>query len=391
MAITLIINTGSTSKKYALYDQRKVVLEFRYERTASGYEVCTKNATGAQSSAGITQTDFSASLTQVVPAINEYLAEHTKVLDSICVRVVAPGTPFQQHQVIDAAYRAALRQAELTSPLHVPTTLQEIHAAKLAFPAATIVAASDSAFHDTMPERSREFSIDRSDAELYDVHRFGCHGLSVASIVRRVHPVTGLNPERVVVVHVGGGVSVTALHKNVSIDTSIGYASASGLPMGTRAGELDAGALLRLMRSKNLRPSEAEMYLYTKGGLAGLADDGDIRRLLDRRSKGDAVATAALDLFVYHIQKMIAAMTVPLGGLDLLVLTGTACSRSAELRTLILSGLSHLGVAIDSDRNETLVNADGLFNKKDAAVKVAAIRTDEMGEMVYVAEQFRKK
>lgn len=390
MAITLVINTGSTSKKYALYEQRKAVLEFRFEKTTTGFESCIKKVHGVQSCVGVTQTDFDTAFSQVATTVQEYLVEHGKSLDTICVRVVAPGAQFLHHGRIDAPYLASLRQAELTSPLHVPTMLQDIHAAKQAFPQITMVAASDSAFHDTLPERAREFSIDRSDAALYDIHRFGYHGLSVASVVRRVHPVTGLNPERMVVVHVGGGVSVTALKKNTSIDTSMGYAPASGLPMGSRAGDLDSSALLRLMRAKNLRPSEAEMYLYTKGGLAGLSDDADIRRLLDRRAKGEAIAIQALDLFVYHIQKMVAAMTVPLGGLDMIVLTGTACSRSAELRMLILSGLSHLGVTVDENRNDALAGNDGLFNKKEGAVKVASIRTDEMGEMAIIAEQVGK-
>lgn len=390
MAITLVINTGSTSKKYALYEQRKVVLEFRFEKTTTGFESCVKKVHGVQNCVGVTQTDFDAAFSQVATGVNEYLQEHGKTLDTICVRVVAPGAQFSRHGRIDAPYLASLRQAELTSPLHIPTMLQDIHAAKQAFPQVTMVAASDSAFHDTLPERAREFSIDRSDAALYDIHRFGYHGLSVASVVRRVHPVTGLNPERMVIVHVGGGVSVTALKKNTSIDTSMGYAPASGLPMGSRAGDLDSSALLRLMRAKNLRPSEAEMYLYTKGGLAGLSDDADIRRLLDRRAKGDAVAIQALDLFVYHLQKAVAAMTVPLGGLDMIVLTGTACSRSSELRTLILSNLGHLGVTVDQNRNDAIAGNDGLFNKKDGVVKVVSIRTDEMGEMALIAEQVGK-
>ncbi len=387
MGITLVVNPGSSSKKYALYENRKVVLEFRYELTSSGFEVCTTAKGNVQNCRALTQEEYQVSFSQVALEVKKYLEEQGKILDAICVRIVSPGRAFQKHQLIDDFFVRELRRHELSVPLHVPVTLQEIQFARQKFPNVKLVAASDSAFHATMPERARNFSIDSSDADAYDIYRFGYHGLSVASVIRRVHPLTGLNPEKIIVCHVGGGVSVTAVKQNKSIDTTMGYAPTSGLPMGSRVGDIDAGALLQLMRAKNLKPSEAEIYIHTKGGLEGLGGDSDIRRLLDRTSKDDAVARRALEHFIYHIQKAIGAAVTALGGVDMIVLTGTACSRSAELRTMILKNFEYLDVGIDTDRNEALVGLDGVFSVQHSKVKLVAVRTDEMGEMATIAEQ----
>ena len=191
-----------------------------------------------------------------------------------------------------------------------------------------------------------------------------------------------------IVCHIGNGTSVTAVKNQKSVETTMTFSPSSGLPMGSRAGDLDAAGLLELMRVKNMRPSEAEMYINTNGGLAGMAKDSDIRRLLDRRSQNDTAATHALNVFAYHIQKAVAAQTVALGGLDVLVLTATASIRSSELRGLVLRGLAHLGVHLSKDRNDMLVGKDGVVSVRNSPVKVVVMRTDEMGEMAQIANHF---
>lgn len=386
MALTFVVNPGSVSKKYALFQERAPVLQFVFEHTVSGFEVCVHAGDGLQQCSSITQEEYQDSFTRVSIEVQRYLSMHQCTLDTVAVRVLAPGRQFQQHQAIDDAFVFALRQQEFSMPLHVPFILQEIQNCKQTFADTPMVAISDSAFHQTLPQRARDFSIDRSDAETYDIYRFGYHGLSVASVIRRIHPVTGNNPSRTIVCHVGGAVSVTSVKDGKSVDTSMGYSPSSGLPMGSQVGDIDPGGLLQLMRAKNLKPSEASMYLHSKGGLYGLAETSDIRQLLDRRSRGDATAKQALDLFIFHIQKAIAAATVSLGGVDMLVLTGTACTRSSELRRFLLQDLAYLGMDIDIDRNDVLVGQDGVCSTQKSKVKVATIRTDEMGEMAHAVD-----
>jgi acetate kinase len=167
----------------------------------------------------------------------------------------------------------------------------------------------------------------------------------------------------------------------------MGFSPMSGLPMGSRAGDVDASALLELMRAKHLRPKDVEMYLNTRGGLSGIANEPDLRKLLDRRSQNDEAAVEALDIFTYAIQKSIAAQTVALGGLDVLVFTATAGTRSSEIRCMVLKGLEHLSIKINKDRNEMLVGKDGVISARNSAVKVVVMRTDEMGEMCHMASQ----
>lgn len=390
MGTTLVVNPGSSSRKYTLYSDGKSVLKLHFERTNTGFEMCSQVSGTQQICESIKEVEFSKAFGKVAESVKAYLTHESdgKRLDKVVVRVVSPGTAFQKHSKVDEDYIHALRKMEPVAPLHLPTILSEIQKIKEHFPEVCLIAASDSAFHSKMPPRAREYSIDTEDIKQFDIHRFGYHGLSVSSIVRRIHSIIGLEPERMIVCHVGSGTSVTAVKNGVSVETTMGFSPSTGLPMGSRAGDIDAAALIELMRVKNLRPAEANMYINTSGGLSGIAKDSDIRRLLDRRSQNDATATQALDIFAYNIQKAIAAQTIALGGLEVLVLTATAAIRSSELRHIILRDLSHLGIKISSDRNDLLVGKDGVISVRNSQVKVVVMRTDEMGEMAHIANQF---
>ena len=390
MGTTLVVNPGSSSRKYALYSEGRVALELRFEQTSTGFEMCSQVSGTQQICESVNKDEFSSAIDRVSEEVKGYLQRESvgKRLTNVVIRVVSPGTFFQHHAEINEKYIAALKKKAPSAPLHIPAIIREIESVKVNFPEARLIAASDSAFHSEMPPRAREYSIPGKDVNEFDIHRFGYHGLSVASVVRRIHALIGLDAERVIVCHIGGGTSVTAVKNGKSVETSMGFSPASGLPMGSRAGDLDTAALLELMRARNLNPREAEIYINTNGGLYGMAEDSDIRRLLDRRSKNDATATHALNVFAYNIQKAIAAQTVSLGGLDVIVLTATAAIRSTELRSLILSGLSHLGVQVSKDRNDLLIGKDGVISVRNSEVKVVVMRTDEMGEMSQIADQF---
>jgi acetate kinase len=387
MGTTLAINPGSSSKKYALYRDGALVEEFVFESANVGFEACTMRRGEQQTCEALTPEQFADAFSRVAAETKAYCEREKVAVDTIAIRVVAPGTAFQKHSVVDDAYLALLKEREAQAPLHIPSIIHEIKNARIAFPKVRIVAASDSAFHASLPPVAREFSIARSDAAECDIHRFGYHGLSVSSVINRLHPVIGQEFDRVIVCHIGSGVSVTAVKQGVSVDTTMGYSPVSGVPMGTRASDLDADALITLMRIKNMKISEATVYLNNHGGLFGLAGDSDIRHLLARRAARDEAAVVALSLFTYQLQKAIAASTVALGGVDALIFTGTAGFRSAELRTLIAGPLAYLGIVLDQDKNDVLVGKEGLVSAHTAPVKSVVIRTDEMREIARVAEQ----
>jgi acetate kinase len=191
------------------------------------------------------------------------------------------------------------------------------------------------------------------------------------------------------VCHIGSGVSITAVKNDVSIDTTMGYAPGSGLLMGSRAGDLDTGALLALMQAQNLKPADAQVYLQTNGGLRGLAGEADLRLLLERRARGDKAAQDAISSFIYHIQKAIGSYVAIMGGLDTLIFTATASERSPSLRSLVVEKLSGLHIQINEEKNERCVSRDGMISEDDSAVAVLVIKTDEADEILRASETVR--
>lgn len=387
MACTLVVNPGSSSKKYAVYVDGVLSCSMKFERTASGYEQCTEVGGVRQKCEGVSVDTYGS-------ALEHFLAElvlagaitHSPDVGVVVVRVVVPGTYFQRHTPVTDEYVHALRQQESLAPLHVPHTLREIDAVQTLLPSARLIAASDSAFHSSMPFVARSYSVTKADSERHDLYRFGYHGLSVASVARRHHSVVGREPSAVVVCHLGSGVSVTAVKDGKSIETTMGYAPGTGVVMATRAGDVDAGALLSLMQQKNWRPIDAQTYLNHSGGLFGVAGEADLRVVMERAAQGEPQAAVALEMYLYQVVQGIARCVAALGGMRSLVFTATAGERNPVLRAKILERLAYLGVYIDSDKNEQIVSKDGVISSSQSTVKVAVIRTDEMGEMYTVAK-----
>lgn len=391
MAFTLVVNPGSSSKKYALYSAGGLLCSMKFERVADGFEQCTEHNGTRQKCEGVSASSYASSLEYFLDWVikTAVIKNHADVTDAV-VRVVVPGTYFQKHACITDIYLHKLREQEATAPLHIPHIIREIEVLQRVLPRAKLKAASDSAFHATMPTFTRSYSMPPSDAREYDIYRFGYHGLSVASVVRRHLAVIGVDPTQLIVCHIGSGVSVTAVNNGHSVDTTMGYAPGSGLVMATRAGDLDAGALLALMNRKNMRPLDAQNYLQISGGLQALCGVADLRLVLEHAAQGDQSARLALDMYGYHCAKSVAAMTVVLSGITSLVFTATAGERSSVLRSVICEKLRHLGVELDASKNEQLVSKDGVISTPESAVTVAVIRTDEMGEMYAVSQELQE-
>lgn len=392
METTLVVNPGSTSKKYSFYQDGRAVMVLRYEKVSTDYVLCIEMATGSQNCVSIDAKVYASAFKDAVERAKESatITELTDV-NAVGIRVVAPGTFFQYHRIIDDDYVTVLKGQVPAAPLHVPHVLEEIESIRSTIPDVLVVGASDSAFHNTMPEMTRRYSIDHEDADRLDIFRFGYHGLSVGSIARRAPSVLNMEPERLVVVHVGGGVSVTALRGGHTFDTSMGYAPGSGLVMSSRAGDIEAGALLELMRGHHMRQHDMHMYLQTKGGLLGLAGESDLRLIMQRWAQGDPVAAVAFSKFVYHIQQKIGAYMAGMGGLDAVVFTATAAERNFELRARLLQGLSCLGIDLDEERNDRLAGSEGIITTHESPIKVAVMRTDEMGEVYRVVKKVQQE
>ncbi len=386
MAFTLVVNPGSSSKKYALYEDGVAKLTMRFERTPLGFEQCTEIGTTRQKCEGVSADTFNEALGHCLSlAQTSGVVADLSLIEVVIVRVVVPGTAFQRHGEINAMYLHRLKDQESAAPLHIPHTLREIAAVQAMLPEVRLFAASDSAFHCTLPQYARTYSVEPALAAELDLYRFGYHGLSVASVVRRHHAVVGYDPTRAVICHIGSGVSVTAVADGKSVATTMGYAPGTGLPMASRAGDLDGSALLALMRTRSWRPLDAETYLSTHGGLRALSGTPDLRLVIEAAARCEHAAVHALDHYVHHLAAAIAAAVVSLGGIDSLIFTATAGERSSFLRARIVAKLGFLGVHIDEAKNEQAHSKDAIISGHGSQVKVAIVRTDEMGEMALVA------
>jgi acetate kinase len=267
--------------------------------------------------------------------------------DAVGHRVVHGGRRFVGPALLDAEAERAIEELSALAPLHNRRALEEIRRAREALPDIPHVAVFDTAFHRTMPPAASTYAIPERWREEWDVHRYGFHGISVQWVASQVEA------ERLVVCHLGGGCSVTAVRNGRSVDTTMGFSPLEGVPMATRSGSVDPGALLYVLRERLLTEEEVERALEHESGLAGLSGSGsgDVR---------DASALA-LDVFVHRVAAAVAAMAAACGGIDVLAFTGGIGEHADAVRERIVERARFLGdfrVEIVASREELVIAAE---------------------------------
>lgn len=280
-------------------------------------------------------------------------------------RVVHGGEQFTDPVVVDdETVRALARVAEL-APLHNGPAIEAIEAAQHALPGAVHVAVFDTAFHRTIPDVARTYPLPARFRER-GIRRYGFHGLSVQWAAELL-PVS-----RLVVCHLGGGSSVTAVRDGLSVDTTMGFTPLEGVPMATRAGSVDPGLLLYLLRH-GVSLEELDHALEYESGLTALAGTGDASALEHDPSPE---AQLALDLYCYRVAQAVSAMATALGGLDVLAFTAGVGEHSARVRAGVCDRLGHIGVALDSAANAS-ASGDAEIGDPSAIVRVHVVHARE--------------
>jgi len=271
-------------------------------------------------------------------------------VDAVGHRVVHGGDRFTQPTRIDAENLGAIEGLADLAPLHNPAAAAGIRAGLDALPDVPHVAVFDTAFHATLPEVARRYPVPDAWVHDHGIRRYGFHGLSVAWAVRRAGELLGRDAARLrlIVAHLGGGCSVTAVDGGRSVDTSMGLTPLEGLMMGTRAGSIDPGILFRLARD-GLSLASIEDGLTHDSGLRGVGGTDDVRALLHAEESGDARATLAIGLFIRRAAAGIAAAATTLPALDAVVFTGGIGEHAGSVRTRIAERLTLLGVSPPSD------------------------------------------
>ncbi len=248
-------------------------------------------------------------------------------------RVVHGGTTFRDPVLVDDRVRDGISQLVQLAPLHNPSALAGIDAAVKQFPGIPQVAAFDTAFHRDIPERAAIYAVPWDWTQRWGLRRFGFHGLSVAYAVSRTAELLGRLPGRIVVCHLGGGCSVTAVASGRSVHTSMGFTPLEGTMMTQRSGTLDPGLLLDLLTRRGVAAAEADRALNEQSGLLGVSGvSSDLREVLQAAQAGQGRAQLAIDMFVHRLVETIGGMVATLGGLDALVFTGGIGEHSALIR-----------------------------------------------------------
>lgn len=377
------MNPGSASRKYAFYENKKEILSVRFEKDgSSGGFIATYQFGKHKKEIKLTQNGFEKSMSMVIDfSIKEKFINDKKEIAAIGFRIVAPGGFFNKVRTINADYIKKLKAMREAAPLHIGPALSEIEKAVKLLPATKKLGVSDSAFHSTMPEVAITYGIPLATARKLEIRRFGFHGTSVESVLRKVQKKFKKMPGRIIICHLGSGASITAIKNGASIDTSMGFTPLEGVLMGTRSGDIDAGALIYLAKKLKLSYGELDEYLNKKSGLLGVSGkSSDVRELLALEKKNPKT-TLALDIFVYRIKKYIGAYTAALGGLDLLIFTATIGERSDIIRGRICHGLEPLGIVLDKKKNKETTQGEGFIQTQKSKVKIAVIKTNETEEI----------
>ena len=373
--LILAINGGSSSLKFALFEGVERVL--RGEIAAIGLAGATLSVNGRQSLSNVSRPvsacDHPAAVDAVMGSIAVELKDNR--LAGIGHRIVHGGPAYSEPARVDPEMVAVLRDLSAFDPEHLPPEISLIEAFQRRFPDLPQVACFDTAFHHDLPRVARLLPIPRR-YEAKGVRRYGFHGLSCTFLMAELARLDGAEAAngRVVLAHLGSGASLTAVRAGRSMDTSMSLTPASGIPMSSRAGDLDPGLIAYLARTEDMTPDQFAEMVNFKSGLLGISEtSGDMADLLGREAD-DVRAAEAVAIFCYQARKWIGAFAAALGGLDTLVFAGGIGENAPVVRARVCEGLGFLGIDLDEARNDA--NAP-VISTDVGRVKVRMIHTDE--------------
>jgi acetate kinase len=373
----LTLNAGSSSLKFALFKNEVEplrILSGSVGRIRSTEATLTmRNAAGEETERkSVSAPDHASALDPVLEGIRT--ATGGAEFRAIGHRIVHGGSYFEPQRVT-AELLDELRRISSFDPEHLPAEIELVELLQRRCPNAEQIVCFDTAFHREMPRVAQILPIPRR-FESDGLRRYGFHGLSYAYLMEELARLAGPQAAcgRVVLAHLGNGASLVAVRDGKSIDTTMGFTPAAGVPMSTRSGDLDPGVVWFLARTTGMTSEQFHHMVNEKSGLLGVSEiSSDMRDLLTRQAD-DVRAAEALALFCYEIKKRIGAFAAALGGLDILVFAGGIGEKSAEIRQRICAGLEFLELVLDEKRNEI---SAAVISAETSRVTVRVILTDE--------------
>lgn len=381
----LVLNCGSSSIKYKLFDMttKEVLAQGGIEKiglVGSFLKLTLPNGEKKILEKDIPEHTAGIEFILKTLVSPEYGA--IKSLDEINAvghRMVHGGERFSESVLLNKEVLDAFIACNDLAPLHNPANLKGVNAVSAILPNVPQVGVFDTAFHQTMPDYAYMYAIPYELYEKYGVRRYGFHGTSHRYVSQRVCEFLGVDPKgkKIITCHIGNGGSISAIKDGKCIDTSMGLTPLEGLVMGTRSGDIDAGAVTFIMEKEGLNATGISNLLNKKSGVLGVSGvSSDMRELEAAVAAGNPKAILAEKMYFYRIKKYIGAYAAALGGVDIILFTGGVGENQANCRSEVCEGLEFMGVKIDLEKNKVR-GEEAIISADDSKVTVAVIPTDE--------------
>ncbi|KAA9006280.1 acetate kinase [Paenibacillus spiritus] len=392
----LVINAGSSSLKYQLYnmEDESVLAKGLVERIGMDSSILTHKPTGKQEVTEVSEIlEHTTAIRKVLSSLTD--KEHGVIgsineINAVGHRVVHGGEVFKESALVNGEAKSEIRRLFDLAPLHNPAAIMGITAAEVNMPGVPQVVVFDTAFHQTMPEKAYMYAIPRVLYNKYKVRRYGAHGTSHEFVSKAAAEYLGrpLDELKIITCHIGNGASVTAVQGGVSVDTSMGMTPLEGLMMGTRSGDIDPAVVPYVMNKEELTPGEVNSMLNKHSGLLAISGtSSDMRDIIDGYEKGDANSTLAFEMYEYRLRKYIGSYAAAMNGVDVIVFTAGVGENAALLREKVLSNLTFLGIDLDKEANKVRSGDPRRITKEGSKVEVLVVPTNE--ELVIARDTLR--
>ncbi len=381
----LVLNCGSSSIKYALYnmDDKSVMTSGGAERVGmEGAFVKVKLANGDKKKLMHDMPEHTEGVKFIFSLLTDPeigVIKDLNEIDAVGHRMVHGGEKFNKSVILDKDVLETFEACIDLAPLHNPANLKGVNAVSELMPQLPQVGVFDTAFHQSMPKKAYMYAIPYNLYKQYGVRRYGFHGTSHRYVSQRVCEYLGVSPigKRIITCHIGNGGSIAAVVDGKCVDTSMGLTPLEGLMMGTRSGDIDGGAITFLAKKLDLDADGVSNLLNKQSGVLGITgESSDMRDVENAAAEGNARAQLALDMYFYRIKKYIGAYAAAMGGVDIIVFTAGVGENQASMREAVCKDMEFLGIKFDKEKNKTR-GEEAIISADDSKVTVCVIPTDE--------------
>lgn len=382
----LVLNCGSSSIKYALYnmDDKSVMTSGGAERVGlEGAFVKVKLPGGEKKQIMHDIPEHTEGVKFIFSLLTDPeigVIKDLKEIDAVGHRMVHGGEKFNKSVLLTEEVLNTFEECSDLAPLHNPANLKGVRAVQELMPGLPQVGVFDTAFHQTMPDYAYMYAIPYELYEKYGIRRYGFHGTSHRYVSHRVCDFLGVKPEeqRIITCHIGNGGSVAAVKFGKCMDTSMGLTPLEGVMMGTRSGDIDGGAVSFIEKKLGLDADGISNLLNKKSGVYGITGiSSDMREIEAAEKAGNPKAILAQNMYNYRIKKYIGAYAAAMGGVDIIVFTAGVGENQTGMRAGACEGLEWMGVKLDKETNEKVRGEEAVISAPDSRVKVVVIPTDE--------------